>query len=97
MFKLLAFLLILCILFGVEATRAFIFGSVSIVVLVVLGILGLCLLIYALNALGGGKEPEQKKNVPKKENIDKRANIAAFIIMALFGVAFTVAIFFATK
>lgn len=97
MFKLLAFLLILCVLFGVETTRWLFFGSVSIVVLVVLGILGLCLLIYTLNALGGKKEPEQKKNVPKKENIDKRANIAAFIIMALFDVAFIVAIFFATK
>ena len=72
MFKLLALLLILVILFGVEATRAFIFGSFSLIVLVFLGLLAFCFLVYVLDALGGKTDNTNKKAEEKK--IEKNEN-----------------------
>jgi Na+/melibiose symporter-like transporter len=71
MFKLLAFLLILCILFGVEATRAFIFGTVGFIFWVVVAIVGFCLLVNVYDELRDKRTPEQKA---KDKEIEKQKN-----------------------
>lgn len=72
MLKVLAFLLILVILFGLEATRAFIFGSFSVIALAFLGLLGFCFLVYALNALGGKTDNKEQK--AKDKALEKKKN-----------------------
>lgn len=71
MFKLLAFLLILVILFGVEATRALIFGTLGFIFWIVVSIIGLFLLFDVYNELKDKRTPEQKakdKEIEKKKN-----------------------------
>lgn len=76
MIKFLAFLLILCILFGVATTRALVFGTFGIIILAVLGLFAVCFLIYAYDALRDKRTPEQKakdKEIEKKKNKEAMA------------------------
>lgn len=58
MFKLLAFLLILCILFGVETTRELFFGTVGFIFWAIIIVVGIGLLALGLR---DGRTPEEKK------------------------------------
>ena len=71
MFKLLALLLILVILFGVEVTRALVFGTFSIIALAILGLIALVFLIYVYDTLRDKRTSEQKA---KDKEIEKQKN-----------------------
>ena len=58
MFKLLAFLLILCILFGVETTRELFFGTVGFIFWAIIIVVGIGLLALGLRY---DRTPEEKK------------------------------------
>lgn len=58
MFKLLAFLLILCVLFGVETTRELFFGAVGFIFWAIVIVVGIGLLALGLR---DGRTPEEKK------------------------------------
>ena len=64
MIKFLAFLLILCILFGVEATRSLIFGTFGFIfwALIILASIGL-----AIDLFEDKRTPEQKEADAKKK------------------------------
>ena len=101
MFKFLAFLVILCILFGVEATRSFIFGTFGFIFWVLAG-LYLAYLTYEL--FKDRRTPEQKEKDKKEEQAAKerakgtpQGNAAAYIILALFAISIGVIIFLSSK
>ena len=71
MIKFLVFLVILVILFGVETTRALVFGGARIIGLVILGLIALVFLIYVYDALRDKRTPEQKA---KDKEIEKQKN-----------------------
>ena len=72
MFKLLAFLLILCILFGVETTRELFFGTVGFIFWAIIIVVGIWLLALGLR---DDRTPEEKK---KDEELEaKRRKEAA--------------------
>lgn len=88
MIKFLAFLLILCIMFGVEATRSFIFGTFGFIFWTIAILAGIGLLI---DLFKDKRTPEQKEADEKKKKEaeladkgDKRSNTIAYIILALF-------------
>lgn len=58
MFKLLAFLLILVILFGVETTRALFFGTLGFIFWAIIILVGIGLLVLGLK---DDRTPEEKK------------------------------------
>ena len=73
MIKFLAFLLILCILFGVDATRSFIFGTLGIGAVAIIGLLAFCLFIYLLNAIDDKSAKRQNnKDENRQDNEHKR-------------------------
>lgn len=71
MIKFLVFLVILVILFGVETTRALVFGGASIIGLAILGLIAVVFLIYVYDALRDKRTPEQKA---KEKEIEKQKN-----------------------
>lgn len=88
MIKFLAFLLILCIMFGVEATRSFIFGTFGFIFWTIAILAGIGLLI---DLFKDKRTPEQKEADEKKKKEaelaakgDKRSNTIAYIILVLF-------------
>ena len=83
MIKFLVFLVILVILFGVETTRALVFGGASIIGLVILGLIAVVFLIYVYDALRDKRTPEQKAKDKEKEKGDPRANAFAYIFCGL--------------
>ena len=72
MFKLLAFLLILCVLFGVETTRELFFGAVGFIFWAIVIAVGIGLLALGLR---DDRTPEEKKK--DKELEAKRRKEAA--------------------
>ena len=66
MFKLLAFLLILCVLFGVETTRELFFGTVGFIFWAIIIVVGIGLLALGLR---DDRTPEEKK---KDEELEPR-------------------------
>jgi len=97
MIKFLAFLLILCIMFGVEATRSFIFGTFGFIFWTIAILAGIGLLI---DLFKDKRTPEQKEADEKKKKEaelaakgDKKSNIIAYILLALFFVAIGIVIF----
>lgn len=66
MFKLLAFLLILCVLFGVETTRELFFGAVGFIFWAIVIAVGIGLLALGLR---DDRTPEEKK---KDEELDAK-------------------------
>lgn len=66
MFKLLAFLLVLCILFGVETTRELFFGTVGFIFWAIIITVGIGLLALGLR---DGRTAEEKK---KDEELDAK-------------------------
>ena len=88
MVKFLVFLVILCILFGVEATRAFIFGTFGFLFWAAVAIIGFCLLVNIYDELRDKRTPEQKKIDKEKNKGDPKANAFAYtftgIILAVF-------------
>lgn len=73
MVKFLAFLLILCVLFGVEATRSFILGTLGFVFWVVVILFGIYLI---WDALRDKRTPEQKEKDAKEKKERKAAEKA---------------------
>ena len=96
MVKLLAFLLILVILFGVEATRAFIFGTLGIAFFIFAGIIFLCLVINVYEELRDKRTPEQKKADKEKNKTDPKT-AKALIVLGIFFAFAMVAVFLAVK
>ena len=90
MLKVLAFLLILVILFGVEATRGLVFGAFSIIFWAVLALFCFCLIVYVIDALRDKRTPEQKakdKALEKKKNkeaMDTNKKALSFWFWAIF-------------
>ena len=74
-----AFLIILVILFGVEAVRSFVFGTFGVIAWVVIGIFGLAGLIYAGEWLDKiFKERKQAKLEGKKP---PHGDILVYLVM----------------
>ena len=67
MFKFLAFLLILCVLFGVEATREMFFGAVGFIFWAIVILVGAGLLITAFEDHAPVKDEGRKKVEPKPQ------------------------------
>jgi len=70
MFKLLAFLLILCILFGVETTRELFFGTVGFIFWAIVFLVGAGLLVTIFKDYEPDHEEEERK---KREDEAKKA------------------------
>lgn len=76
MLKVLAFLLILVILFGVATTRALVFGLFGIIFWAIFALFCFCLIVYVVDALKDARTPEQKakdKALEKKKNREAMA------------------------
>ena len=90
MFKLLAFLLILCVLFGVETTRELFFGAVGFIFWAIVIVVGIGLLALGLR---DGRTPEEKKKDEELEAKRKKEmqhgpnDKIAYFLLALFLVA----------
>ena len=69
MIKFLAFILILCVLFGVEATRSFIFGAFGFIfwVIVILAAIGLVIDYVEKHNTPDKKEARKKEKAAQKE------------------------------
>lgn len=65
----LVFLLILCILFGVEATRSFIFGAFGFIAWIVIGIAALCIIAK----LVGADKTEAERKTEAKHAAERKA------------------------
>lgn len=83
MVKFLVFLAILCILFGVETTRAFIFGAFGFIFWVVVAIVGFCLLVNVYDELRDKRTPEQKQ-IDKEKNKTDPKTAKALIVLGIF-------------
>ena len=101
MFKFLAFIVILCILFGVEAARSFIFGTFGFIFWIVAG-LYVAYLLYSV--FRDKRTPEQKEADKKAELAAKerakgtaQGNAAAIFILALFIIVVGAVIFLSSK
>lgn len=70
MFKLLAFLLILCILFGVETTRELFFGTVGFIFWAIIFLVGAGLLVTIFKDYEPDHEEEERK---KREDEARKA------------------------
>lgn len=70
MFKLLAFLLILCVLFGVETTRELFFGTVGFIFWAIIFLVGAGLLVTIFKDYEPDHEEEERK---KREDEAKKA------------------------
>lgn len=70
MFKLLAFLLILCILFGVETTRELFFGTVGFIFWAIILLVGAGLLVTIFKDYEPDHEEEERK---KREDEARKA------------------------
>lgn len=98
MIDILVFLLILCILFGVEATRAFIFGAFGFIfwIIIILVFISLLAKLFKDDRTPEQKEASKKrleaerKKQKEKAEQDKNpiATAGFYIIMALFIIAF---------
>lgn len=108
MLELLAFLLILVILFGVAATRTLVFGAFSIIFWVFIAILSAAFLIYTIDALKDKRTPEQKardKEIEKKKNKEamesnRKALVfwgKAIVIITVPVAIFTIILFYLIK
>lgn len=101
MIKFLAFLLILCILFGVEATRSLIFGTFGFIfwTLIILASIGLVIDLFKDKRTPEQKEADAKKkaDAEAKAKGDKKSNIIAYILLALFLIAIGIVIFLDTS
>ena len=93
MFKLLAFLLILVILFGIETTRALFFGTLSVLFWGLLIIVGIGVLI---DALKDGRTPEEIKKAKEEEREANKAAMKANKSALLFWLKTIVIIALAT-
>lgn len=65
----LVFLLILCILFGVEATRSFIFGAFGFIAWIAIGIAALCIIAK----LVGADKTEAERKTEAKHAAERKA------------------------
>ena len=95
MIKFLAFILILCVLFGVEATRSFIFGTFGFIfwVIVILAAIGL-----VIDYVEKHNTPEKKEAREKAKEKSKGENDSvAWIILGVFLVVVGVIIAIASK
>lgn len=70
MFKLLAFLLILCVLFGVETTRELFFGTVGFIIWAIVFLVGAGLLVTIFKDYEPDHEEEERK---KREDEARKA------------------------
>ena len=70
MFKLLAFLLILCVLFGVETTRELFFGAVGFIIWAIVFLVGAGLLVTIFKDYEPDHEEEERK---KREDEARKA------------------------
>ena len=97
MIKFLAFLLILCVLFGVEATRSLIFGTFGFIfwALIILAGIGLAIDLFKDKRTPEQKEADAKKKAEAeaKAKGDKKSNIIAYSLLALFLIAIGIIIF----
>ena len=90
MIKFLAFLLILIILFGLEATRAIIFGSFGFIFFIIAGIILIGLIISFIESAKPGEDKPEPKSEPVDYTSHKKALLfwlKAIIIISLLVVA----------
>lgn len=88
--KFLIFLLILVILFGVEATRAFIFGAFGFIFWIAVAIIGFCLLINTFVPSAGDSQAEFKEK--RARGVGVISGIVLFIVCLFNSVDFWTAI-----
>lgn len=90
MFKILALLAILSILFGVEATRQLVFGTFNVVLWVIIAILILWAIFELYDALRDRRTPEEIAEDKARQKEITKASIKAYGSALVFWIKVTI-------